>query len=51
MLKGEKCVGDTYFEDKSFHKYTRVDRGQEGAKIMRMIDLELIKKDMLRYVQ
>ena len=45
------CVGNTYFEHKSLHKYTRVARGQDGVEAKSMIDLVLVKKDMLRYVQ
>ena len=33
------------------HKYTRVARGREGVEIKSMIDLVLLKRDMLRYVQ
>ena len=40
-----------YFKHKSLHKYTRVPRGQDGIEIKSMIDLVLLKKDMLRYVQ
>ena len=44
-------VGNTYFEDRSLHKYTRVARGQDGVKVKIMLDLVLVNKDMLRYVQ
>ena len=37
----------TYFKHKSVHKYTRVARGREGVKIKSMIDLVLVKRDML----
>ena len=50
MLKGS-CVWVTYFEHKNLHKYSRVARGQDGEEIKSMIDLALIKKDMLRFVQ
>ena len=33
------------------HKYTRVVRGRDGLEIKRMIDLVLVKRDMMRYVQ
>ena len=33
------------------HKYTRVARVQEGVEVKSMIDLVLVKKDMLHYVQ
>ena len=43
-------MGNTYFEHKSLHKYTRVARGQHGVKVKSMIDLVLVKKDMIHYV-
>ena len=45
------CVGNTYFEHRSLHKYTRVSRGREGVEIKSIIDLVLVKRDMLRHVQ
>ena len=39
------CVGNTYFKHKSLHKNTRVGKG------LKRIDLVLVKKDMLHYVQ
>ena len=33
------CVGNTYFEHKNLHKYTRVARGQDGVEVKSMIDL------------
>ena len=42
---------NTYFEHRSLHKYTRVPRGQDGMEVKSMIDLVLVKKDMLHYVQ
>ena len=33
------------------HKFTRVARDQEGVDVMSMIDLVMVKKDMLHYVQ
>ena len=45
------CINNTYFKHKSLHKYTRVARDQDGVKVQSMIDLVLIKKDMLCYVQ
>ena len=45
------CVSNIYFEHKNSHKYTRVTRGQDGAEVKSMIDLVLVKKDMLRFVQ
>ena len=35
----------------SLYKYTRMARGQDGVEVMRMIDLVLMKKVMLHYVQ
>ena len=45
------CVGNTYFEHKNLHNYTRVARGQDGVEAKSMIDLVLVKKDMLYFVQ
>ena len=45
------CVGNTYFKHRSVQKYTRVAKGQGGVKTKSMIDLVLVKRDMLRYVQ
>ena len=33
------------------HKYTRAPRGLDRVELKSMIDLVLLKKDMLRYVQ
>ena len=44
-------VGNTYFKHKSLHKYTRVARGQDAVEVKHMIDLVLMKKDMLRYME
>ena len=41
----------TQFEHKSFHKYIRVARGRDGGEVKSMIDLVLVKKDKLRYMQ
>ena len=38
------CLTNTYFE------HTKVTRGQGGVEVKGMIDLVLVKKDMLRYV-
>ena len=40
----ELCVGNTYLEHKSLHKYTTVTRGQDGVKVKIRIDLVLVKK-------
>ena len=32
-------------------KYTRVAREQDGVEVKSMIDMMLVKKDMLRYMQ
>ena len=45
------CVGNTYFEHRSFHKQSGVTRGQDKEKVKGKIDLALVKKDMLRYVK
>ena len=39
--------GNTYFEHKSLYKYTREARSQDGVEEKSMIDLVLMKKDML----
>ena len=39
--------GNTYFKHRSLHKYTRVPRGREGVEIKSMINLVLMKGDML----
>ena len=44
-------MGNTYFKYRSLHKCTRVARGQGGVEIKSMIDLVLVKRDMLLYVQ
>ena len=44
-------MGNTYFEHRSLHKYTRVARGQDRVGVKVMVDLVLVKKDMLHYVQ
>ena len=50
MLK-RGCLWVTYFEHKNFHRYTRVAKGQDGVDIKNMIDLVLVKKDVLHFVQ
>ena len=45
------CVGNTYFEHKSFHKYTRMARGQDGMEVKSMINLVLVEKVLMRYLQ
>ena len=45
------CVGNTYSKHRSLHKYTRVARDKDGVEVKSMIDLVLVKKDMLHYVQ
>ena len=45
----ELCVGNTYFKLRSLHMYARVARGQGGVESI--IELVLMKSDMLRYVQ
>ena len=45
------CVGNTYFKPRSLHKYKRGARGQDGVVVKSMIDLVLVRRDMLRYVE
>ena len=44
-------MGNTYFEHKSLRKHTRVAMGQDGLEANSMIDLVLVKMNMLCYVQ
>ena len=44
-------VSKTYFDLMNLHRYTRVDRRQDVMEVMSMIDLVLVKKVMLRYVE
>ena len=48
--KGDS-VWVTHFKHRSLHKYTRVTRGRDGVEIKIMIDLVLVNRDMLRYMQ
>ena len=41
------CIGNTYFKHRSMHKYTRVARGQERVDVKSMIDLVLVRRDIL----
>ena len=45
------CMGNTFFNPKSLHKYTRLARCHDGVQVKSLIDLELVKKDMLHFVQ
>ena len=38
------CLGITYFEHRSLHKYTRVSRGQDRVEVKSMINLVLVKR-------
>ena len=44
-------MSSTYFKHRSLPKYTRMATGRDGMKIKSMIDLVLVKMDMLRYIQ
>ena len=44
-------MGNTYFKHRSLHKYTRVAGDKDGVEVKSMIDLVLVKRYMLRYVQ
>ena len=44
-------MGDTYFEHKSLHKYILMARDQDRAEVKSIVDLVLVKKDILHYVQ
>ena len=41
------CMINAYFKHWSFHKHTMVTRVQDGVEVKSMIDLVLVKKDML----
>ena len=41
------CVGNTYFKNRSVHKYTIVAGGRNGVEIKSIIDLVLVRRDML----
>ena len=43
------CVGNTHFKHRRLHKYKKVARFQDGVEIKGMIDLVLVKREMLRY--
>ena len=47
----DDCVWVTHFKHKSLHTYTRVTRGQDRVEIKSMIDLVLVKRDMMRNVK
>ena len=40
-------VWGTYFKHRSLHKYTKVVRRRDGVVIKSMINLMLVKRDML----
>ena len=42
---------NTYFKHRSLHKHTRMARGQDRVEVKSILDLVLVKRDMLRYVQ
>ena len=44
-------MGNTNFKYRSLHKYTRMAIGQNGVDIKSMIDLVLVKSDILQYEQ
>ena len=44
-------VGNIYFKHRSVYKYTRVAEGEGDVETKSMIDLVLVKRNMLRYVQ
>ena len=45
------CLGDTYYKHSSLHKYAKMAKNKDGMEVKTMIDLVLVKKDILRYVQ
>ena len=49
--EGGLCVDNTYFKHRSLHKYARVSRSQVGVEVKSLIDLVLVQKDMLCFIQ
>ena len=47
----DNLSGKHIFKNRSLHRYTRVARDRDGVEIKSMIDLVLVKRNMLRYVQ
>ena len=47
FIKRALCVGNAQFKHKKLRKYTRVSSRQQGVDTKSMIDLVLIKKDIL----
>ena len=45
------CLDDTYFGHNSLHEYTRVANGQDRVEVKSIIDMVLVTKYMLRFVQ
>ena len=44
-------MDNTYFAHNHLHKYTSVARSQDRVDVISLINLVLMKKDMLRYAQ
>ena len=44
------CISNVYFKHGSLHKYSKV-AGQDGVEVKSMIDLVVVKEDMMCYVQ
>ena len=44
-------MGNTYYEQRSLHNFPRMARGKDKVEVKSMIDLVLVKKDMLHYEQ
>ena len=51
FVKKGDFVWVTHFQHRSLNKDSRVARGQDGMEIKSMMDLVLVKRDMLHYVQ
>ena len=45
------CVDNTCYKHRSFHKYTRIAKGQDKVEVKSIIDLVLVKKYTLCFVQ
>ena len=46
----ELCVNNTYSKHRRLQKYTSVARVRDGVEIKSMINLVLVKRDMLQHV-
>ena len=50
-IENELCLGNTYSEHNTLFKRTRMVRSRDRLEAMIIIDVVLVEKDMLGYVQ